>query len=181
MGIVQDKKHVTTSAFQQAGDKIYLLGPQPNDINCSEYLYSWHKVKLSPTPAFDLDTEFNVQGLLKTLTHDNLVQSAHDCADGGLYITLLESGMTNGFGFNIEAQPAIRKDAFLFGEAQSRIVVSVAPGQEAAFEQAVANSGVASQHIGTVTSGNITLWNQDWNTVSAAKHTFDTAFETYLA
>jgi len=59
-----------------------------------------------------------------------MISSAHDCADGGLFITLLESAMPNGLGFEISSDNKIRKDAFLFGESQSRVVISVAPGKE---------------------------------------------------
>jgi phosphoribosylformylglycinamidine (FGAM) synthase-like enzyme len=66
--------------------------------------------------------------VVKQLIKHKVIQSAHDVSDGGLYITLVESAMPNGLGFEIETDDAIRKDAFLFGEAQGRVVVSVSPG-----------------------------------------------------
>src|SRR3546814_3313282 len=82
-----------TLDFRQPGDLIYLIGESRNDIASSQYLYSWHKVKKSPAPFFDLDKEFEVQQAIKNLILENLIDSAHDVSDGGLYISLLESAI----------------------------------------------------------------------------------------
>jgi phosphoribosylformylglycinamidine synthase len=122
-----------TLNFKNEGDSIYLIGSSKNDISSSEYLYSYHKIKNTPAPTFNLDEEFEVQKAVKTLIKERVIQSAHDCSDGGLFITLLESAMPNGIGFNINSDDTVRKDAFLFGEAQSRVIVSVKKDDEDKF------------------------------------------------
>src|SRR3546814_18486378 len=96
----------------------------------------------SPAPYFALEKEYAMHQVLKQLIADKLIVSAHDVSDGGLYITLLESAMPNNFGFAIETDSEIRKDAFLFGEGQGRVVVSVKPEQQAAFIESIDRNSV---------------------------------------
>src|SRR5690606_15951695 len=95
------------------------------DINSSEYLYSYCGQKLSPAPYFDLDKEYILHQLVKKLIRDGKVQSMHDVSDGGLICCLLESGFHTSTGFTLQTPENLRKDAFLFGEGQGRVVVSV--------------------------------------------------------
>jgi phosphoribosylformylglycinamidine synthase len=166
LGVLEKKSYRTTLDFKSAGDAIFLIGESVNDIASSEYLYSWHGVKNSPAPAFNLDTEFSVQQIVKKLIREKLVQSAHDVSDGGLFIALLESAMPRGFGFSIETDFDCRADAFLFGEAQSRIVVSVAAEQLDTFTEMLLNSGVEFSNLGVVTDGKISIDEEDWGMVT---------------
>lgn len=181
MGIVPDKARITGLGFQQAGHLIYLVGEAQNDIACSEYLYSWHKVKLSPPPAFDLDTEFNLQQNLQKLIGEGFVASAHDCADGGLYIALLEAGMVNNLGFDLQSMPTVRKDAFLFGEAQSRVVVSVSPDQAPQFEARAAELGQTITQLGTVTTGDVTVWGSNWGSIADVRKPYDSTLAAKMS
>lgn len=173
LGIVQDKKNIMTLDFKNEGDLIYLIGRSRNDIASSEYLYSYVGVKNSPAPDFDMDEEYNVQQAVASVIKKGLVNSAHDCADGGLFITLLESSMPRGLGFEILSDSSVRKDAFLFGEAQSRVVVSVAPDKVAAFEAAIKSSGVAFAKLGIVKGTALVVDGENFGTVSEYKSTFD--------
>jgi len=83
-----------------------------------------------------------LQQTLLAAIRSGMIVSAHDCSDGGLFITLLESSMTNGLGFEITSDKSVRKDAFLFGEAQSRVVISVAPGKENELKSHLEKSGL---------------------------------------
>ena len=180
MGIVPDKTKVTSLAFQSEGDKIYLLGESRDDINSSEYLYAYHKVKQSPAPYFELDEEFNLQAKLKELIQNNLVASAHDLADGGLFISLLEASMPNNLGFEISSDDEVRKDAFLFGEAQSRVVVSVRAEQEEAFVESLSASEVPFSLLGEVKGDSMLIDEEDFGKVNEAKDAFENALEGYL-
>src|SRR5206468_537741 len=95
IGILEDKNSRTSLDFKNEGDSIYLIGESRNDISSSEYLYSYHKIKNSPAPYFDLDTEYKVQQAVIALIKSKLVASVHDVSDGGLFLTLLESSMVN--------------------------------------------------------------------------------------
>jgi phosphoribosylformylglycinamidine synthase len=150
VGIVTDKNKVMTLDFKSVGDSIFLLGTSRDDINSSEYLYSFHGVKNSPAPFLDLEEEFKLQQLMQEIIRKGLVRSAHDVSDGGLFIALLESALPRNLGFSIETDPDARKDAFLFGESQSRIMVSVAPDQLDAFVELLADSEIDFMNLGEV-------------------------------
>jgi phosphoribosylformylglycinamidine synthase II len=153
LGIMEDVENIMTSDFKQPGDLIYLIGESVNDIASSQYLASWHKILKAPAPHFDIDQEYEVQQAIKGLIKHRVIESAHDVADGGLYIALLESSMPNGLGFDIETDSDIRKDAFLFGEAQGRVVVTVAPEEQERFIEFMATSEVEFSLLGTVNNG----------------------------
>lgn len=180
MGIVTDKKFITSLAFQNEGDLIYLIGGAQNDINSSEYLYSYHKVKQSPSPYFNLDEEHALQNQVKTLIQAGMLNSAHDVADGGLFITLLEASMPNGFGFSVETDSDYRKDAYLFGEAQSRVVVSINPDNQDEFVEHMVASGLEYTFLGAVEGKEMLIDGESFGTVADAKHQFETALENRL-
>lgn len=157
LGIIEDKSHITSLAFNKPGSLIYLLGESKNNISCSEYLASYHSYNESSTPDFDIDKEYELQQSISDLIKNNLIQSAHDVADGGLFITLLESCMTKDLGFSIESLDDIRKDAFLFGESPSRVVVSISDHQKSDFEEFMKNTNTLSTFIGNTTDGELLI------------------------
>ena len=153
LGIMDDLDNLMTSDFKQPGDLIYLIGESVNDIASSQYLASYHKILAAPAPYFDLDKEYDMHQVVKQLIKHKVIQSAHDVADGGLYVTLVESALSNSLGFEIECDNAIRRDAFLFGEAQGRVVVSVSPEEQKRFIEMMATSEVEFSKLGTVSNG----------------------------
>jgi phosphoribosylformylglycinamidine synthase len=157
LGVMKDKSLQTTLDFKYKGDLIYLLGVPRNDINSSEYLYSFHGVKNSPAPFFNLDEEFTVQKCIKELIRNNYISSAHDVSDGGLFVSLCEMALPNSLGFDIVTDSEIRRDAFLFGESQSRIAVTVVEDYEDEFLDFVGESGVQVMLLGHVTKGRVTI------------------------
>lgn len=146
VGLIEELAHITTQHFQAAGDVIYVLGETYADFNGSE-LQKLQTGKIAGRlMSFDLETEKTNQHLVTAAIQAGLVQSAHDCAEGGLAIALAESAFEKGFGLNVTVSlPA----AQLFSETQSRFVLSVAPDKQAAFEALV---GAAATAIGEVTA-----------------------------
>lgn len=180
LGVMENHENLMTLDFKEEGDFIYLIGESQNDIASSEYLYSYHQVKASPAPYFDLEKEYATHQILKSLIADKLIVSAHDVSDGGLYVALAESGMAGGFGFAIDTDSEIRKDAFLFGEAQGRIVVSVKPEQQAEFVEVMAASEVEFSLLGAVTKNGFVVDGDLYDTVSHAREVYDNVFHTVL-
>ena len=150
LGLLAYYENKMTLSFKNEGDSIYLLGKNVNDIACSEYLYSYHQVKASPAPYFDLEEEFLVQEAVKALIRQHYVNAVHDVSDGGLFVALAESAMAGGVGFTIQSPSRIRKDAFLFGEAQGRVVVSLSSDKKKALEEHLAKTNVPYLLIGEV-------------------------------
>lgn len=180
LGILPDKKNKMTLDFKSEGDLIYLIGECRNDISSSEYLYSFHKVKNTPAPYFDLDEEYNVQQAVKNLIKNKLIESAHDCSDGGLFIALAESSMPRGLGFDISTDPGIRKDAYLFGEGQSRVVVSVNPANEDNFLKQMMNEDCEFSYIGLVSGTEMLVDEESFGDIKETKRKYDTAIEGML-
>ena len=153
LGLLREKNNQMSIAFSNKGNMIYLVGKSQNDISSSQYLVSFHGIENSPPPHFDLDFEHRVQKAVRDLIRFSLVRSAHDISEGGLFITLLECGMPKCLGFDITTDAEIRKDAFLFGEAQSRIVVSVTPSRETEFIDYMLKTEVPFSVLGHITRG----------------------------
>ena len=175
IGVVEDKKHITTIPFKQKGDLIFMIGENRNDINQSEYLVRIHNVQKSPAPFFSLEEEHANQKQVRMLIKKGVLSSAHDVSEGGLFITLMEKAMSSGLGFDITTDDAIRKDAYLFGECQSRIIVTVNPDNEDEFIDLMMLNGVEFDLMGHVTKGSVRIDDEDWGMVEDYKPIYDNA------
>jgi phosphoribosylformylglycinamidine synthase subunit PurL len=180
IGIMENKQHHTTLNFKNEGDLIYVLGKQVNDIASSEYVYSYHKLKNTAAPYFNLEEEFTLQQGIKTVIQKGLVASAHDISDGGLFMAVLESAMASKFGFEITTNKNIRKDACLFGEAQSRAIISVTPSNKTAFENELTACGLVFENIGTVKGNSVVIDGSNSGTVCDYATAYDTSIESKL-
>ena len=180
VGIIDDKTKMMTLDFKKAGHQIFLIGKSQNDINSSEYLYSYCGIKNSPAPAFDLDEEFEMQKTIHTLIDSKLIRSAHDVSDGGLIITLFESAMVNNLGFSIDSDEEIRKDAFLFGEAQGRVVITVDDDQLDQFVEVLAEQDVDFVNLGLVTEGEIIIDGNSLGIIDSFKSQYDNALSNRM-
>ncbi len=181
VGLLDSPDDKMTLNFKNAGDSIYLLGQSRNDINSSEYLHKIIGEEYSPCPHFELEEEFQLQQVLTDLIKNKLVASAHDVSEGGLIITLMESAFTNEIGFDVAANDgAIRKDAYWFGESQSRVVVSVSADKENVFKDKLQSASLAFAKLGEVTAERISVETQDWGSISEWKNKYDNAIGDIL-
>jgi phosphoribosylformylglycinamidine synthase len=180
LGVLDDLSTFMTSDFKHEGDLIYLIGESVNDISSSQYLASYHNITACPAPHFDLDKEYAMHQVIKQLILQKLIQSAHDVSDGGLYIALLESSMPNALGFEIETDSGIRGDAFLFGEAQGRVVVSIKLNKQEEFIELLATSETEFSLLGTVTAGKLKVDDQGFGSVSEAKDVYNNVLHNIL-
>jgi phosphoribosylformylglycinamidine synthase subunit PurL len=180
IGIVPDKEKVMTLDFKQKGDVIFLIGDYIEDIASSEYLATYHGVKASHAPYFDLDKEFEMQQALKGVIAEGLVNAVHDVSDGGLYVSLIEMSMPRGLGFDIVSDADIRLDAFLFGEGQGRVVVSVTEEQVEDFVEYMVATGVNITLLGHVTKGKLQIDEQHYGFIAEAKAIYDNALGVHL-
>jgi len=179
VGLLENVNDKMTLDLKEEGDQIFLLGIPTNDIGSSEYLHKIQKVEFSPAPHFDIEEEARLQAKVAELIAAKLIRSAHDVAEGGLFVALAESSFPGGLGFSVTATDAgIRKDAYWFGESQSRVVVSVAASAVDAFKKALGNFPAAQ--LGVVTNGEFRVDGQDWGTVVEWKDRYDRSLENYM-
>ena len=131
LGILEDSKKYVTSQFIEEGDQVILLGFDellPGGFAGSEYMANIHGL-IAGKPKIDLDLEVKIQSICRKLIDKEIINSAHDCSEGGLAIALAESSILSKIGFIGDFEFSGRWDEILFGELQSRIVVSVKPNK----------------------------------------------------
>ena len=166
VGLIEDASKALGRTFRAPGDAIVLLGENLGELGGSEYLKVIHGLVQGMPPALDLSREQALITLVTTAAARGLLQSAHDCADGGLAITLAESAFdTGGIGVNVDVPAAAGMDAAssigtaatLFGESASRVVVSVSQAERTAFLQLAAEHGVPALVVGTTGGSRITV------------------------
>jgi phosphoribosylformylglycinamidine synthase len=189
LGVVDDlETQPTTADFKQEGDVLFLLTPSAwthaDRIDGSEYLAFVHDRTTGDAPHLDLDEEKSVQAATRALITKGLVQHAHDVSDGGLAVCLAESAIfSDGLGadLSLPAAPDTRLDAALFGETQSRVVLSVRPGDADALQDTLApHDGVQAHRLGPVTPGALRLRIGDTPVLNANPTALATPYETAI-
>jgi phosphoribosylformylglycinamidine synthase len=130
VGILSDVTHRVTQWFKQPGDLIILLGETREELGASEYLAQIHDRVTGAPPLLDLEREKRLQELCLTAARERLFASAHDIAEGGLAVALAEACISRPegpIGAHVTVTGDIRSDTLLFGESQSRALVSLPP------------------------------------------------------
>jgi phosphoribosylformylglycinamidine synthase len=149
-GVMEDVKHITTQAFKKDGDAIVLLGETKEELGASQFLNIIYGMQKGKVPDINLEKESSVQKAALKAIQEGIISSAHDCSDGGLAIALAESCISGGKGAYVNLKFDIRTDALLFGESQSRILISLKPEYLDKLFVICESFGVPCQVIGTV-------------------------------
>lgn len=181
LGVLKDKSNKMSLDFKYKGDLIYLIGESRNCISSSEYLSAVHSVRLSPAPYFNIEEELLLQACVKDLIHNNLVNAVHDVSDGGLFVALFEMALPGNLGFDIVSDAEVRKDAFLFGESQSRVVVTVTEDEERDFIDMVSNHGVPVTLLGHVTRGKMVVDGEHFGFIDDLRVLYEDAIGNRMA
>lgn len=180
VGVLEDMNQKLTLGFKKEGDQVFLIGKSQNCIGSSEYLHKIKGVEFSPAPNFDLEDEKALHKKITELNKSSMILSAHDVSEGGLIVTLLESAFIHDLGFDVSsANDSIRKDAYWFGEAQSRVVVSVEAENVDAFKSRMGNHPY--EFLGTVTSGDVKVEGENWGDIQSWKDRYDSSIANLLA
>ncbi len=180
VGLLDSISEQVTLDFKKEGDLIYLVGKNIDELGASQYLELKIDKVDGTVPHLDLDLEKRVQKTVRSAVKEGIIKSAHDCSEGGLAVTLAESCFENGLGINVDINQPISDEALLFGESQSRIVVSIAPSDLHKFEKITASNSVPYMEIGTV-QGRKYKFNELINLdVGEMKNKWETAIEESL-
>jgi phosphoribosylformylglycinamidine synthase subunit PurL len=186
VGLIEDAAHTATRQFKSAGAHVLLLGSDRGELGGSEYLARLHDTVAGPAPQLDLAGERALQQLVVRAIREGLVESAHDCAEGGLAVTLAECCFDTAFGVVVdvpsvgEVPPAFRTAATLFGESASRVVVSVRSEQRARFQDLAREFGVPAALIGLTGGAQITLKVDGVTAVDVAVEDAETLWRTAI-
>ncbi|MFH1373288.1 MAG: phosphoribosylformylglycinamidine synthase subunit PurL [bacterium] len=160
VGLIDDVRHITTQWFKDEQDVVLLLGRNLEHLGASEYLYTVFGRSVGSVPPLDLEFEKRLQEVLLSAIRSGLVRSAHDCSDGGMAVALAECCISNRErqqGATIKLSDDIRTDCLLFGEAQSRVIISVPPDQAEAATRLFSEKEVPCTRIGTVGGTRLTI------------------------
>ncbi len=165
VGLMEDISRHATQWFKTEGDIIILLGETKDELGGSEYLKIIHKLDKGKPPHLNLDMEYRVQEVCLNAIHDGIIKSAHDCSEGGIAVALAECCISSkntaiGAEITLPAHPVrgsasdgahtMRRDALLFGESQSRIVVSLAQDDVSKIMSIADKHGIPAIVIGKV-------------------------------
>jgi phosphoribosylformylglycinamidine synthase len=190
VGLIPDLAKIVGQGWQQTGDLIYLLGNNNHNVlGGSEYLATIHQTVAGQPPSLDFELEKKVQAACRHGIRQGWLNSAHDCAEGGLAVALAESSISGNLGAEIVINTDNQRlDELLFGEAASRIIVSVHPQYQTTWENYLQETldnnwqklGVVGSSFGNLTlltSHNTALIDCDLATM---KDTWDTAIARRL-
>lgn len=181
LGIIDDIKHITTQWFKDEGDLVLLLGKNRESLDGSEYLKVIHG-KISGSPEIDLDLEKRVQETCLEAITKGLIKSAHDCSEGGLAVALTECCITapKPIGATVSLKDKIRPDCLLFGESQSRILVTIDKRDLNLLEEIAEKKSVKLTVLGEV--GGAKLKINDWIDLSIddLKKTYGSSLEKMM-
>ncbi|HCO13432.1 MAG TPA: phosphoribosylformylglycinamidine synthase subunit PurL, partial [Gemmatimonadetes bacterium] len=154
VGVIDDVSKIIHHAFKSAGDDIVLLGTNSGEIGGSEYLYVTSKLVAGNPPSLDLEAERLLQQAVLKMNHEEVLNSAHDCSQGGLAATLAECALGNGetpLGVSAEVDEDLAPIVSLFGESHGRIIASTSPDNTERVLALAALYDVPAKRIGTVT------------------------------
>ena len=180
IGVIEQNSTPTTLMFKHKGDMIFMIGRSKSDINSSEYSKIWHNIEVSAPPHYNYRDEQDVQLAVAKMIQKKLVRSVHDISNGGLFFTLLESAAPLELGFDITSDAEIRKDAWLFGESQSRVVVSVSPQKQNDFIDAMLEIGTPFSTLGHVTKGEIRIDDESYGFIGDLRKKFLTRMKQWM-
>tara|TARA_Y100001933_G_C18774431_1_gene469678 strand:- start:225 stop:761 length:537 start_codon:yes stop_codon:yes gene_type:complete len=174
---MQNKKHFTTLDFKNEKDLIFLLGPSKDDISSSEYLVNILNIENSSVPYFDIEIEHQLHEVMNLLIKSDFLESAHDVSEGGLFTSLVESLMPRGLGCEIYTDQLFRQDAYLFGESQSRILVSINPKNKREFKKILKKFKFPFYELGYVSNDKVLIDDIDFGNIKLLKEKYNTALE----
>lgn len=161
LGLIQDVNQHVTLGFKKHGDIVIMIGDNhikgdPNYLSGSEYLEMEYGL-VAGKPYIDINLELKIQKTCRKAIQQGLLNSAHDCSDGGLAIALAECCIVGGKGFQGSFSITERWDSALFGENQSRIIVSTDPDNLSELKQLCLQEEVPWTHLGIVTGNTLSI------------------------
>lgn len=161
VGVLPDVRRHATTGLKRAGDRLWLVGTTRGELGASAYLWHLHGLEVGAPPACDLAREGEVQAAVRGLIEDGLVDTAHDCGEGGLAVALAEMTFAEGIGLAADAaagaEAGVPAEGLLFGEDPGRIVIAAPRDHEVDVERRLRDAGVPWAVLGRSGGGDLVL------------------------
>ena len=183
VGLIENLRKHITQWFKKEGDIIVLLGETKEELGGSEYLKLIHELVSGPPPYIDLEVEASLTNTLLEASEMGIINSAHDLSEGGLAVAIAESCFTPNGPVGVKINPIygrIREDAFLFGESQSRVIVSLDRKNIRILENIASKFGVPMEVIGKVAGNSLNIGDLINIQISKAYEAWAFGFEDVL-
>jgi phosphoribosylformylglycinamidine synthase len=190
VGLIEDVRRVVQPGFKREGDVIALLGETNDDLSISEYTSiiaeqaSAAMIANGRVPALDLKVELAVQATCLEAAEQGLLQSAHDCADGGFSVALAESCFstlnTSAVGATVDLQGTLSSAGMLFSESPSRIIISCAPGAVDAIQEIATRRQCPFVLLGETKGSRLQISVRGANTIDLSLGEVESAWRTAL-
>ncbi|TSA84596.1 phosphoribosylformylglycinamidine synthase subunit PurL [Deinococcus detaillensis] len=187
VGVLPDISQRATLGLKGEGQMLYLLGELGDSIGASQYLETIHSLEAGQVPPLNLALEQKVIDGVLALIRAGLTDTAHDCAEGGLAVTLAEMAMAGNLGLHAELKhPEARADALLFGEAHSRVVVAIRAEQQVQAEEMLSELAVPFVRLGISGGESVTILLPEQNvnlsaTLSDLRDAYENPLKAVLA
>jgi phosphoribosylformylglycinamidine synthase len=183
VGLIDDLESHTTQWFTDEGDLIVLLGESKEELGGTEYLKVIHGLDKGMAPSLDLELEKNTQQACLQAINSGIINSAHDLSEGGLAVALFEACLKPGANKGALVKlpdSSVRTDAVLFGETQSRFIVSIAPESLEKLNEIASKAGVKTEVIGSVTGESLEIQGLVDLPISVIKEIWEATLTNYV-
>lgn len=180
LGLIDDVSTIVGNSFVQDGHIVALLGWHRAELGGSEYQKVIQGRITGDAPWIDINDEVRLQHVLLMAIRSGTVTAAHDCAEGGLAVALAEMTLGKGLGASLN-WPYDRSAADIFGEAQSRVIVTVAPENFDQFAEQCMNDNVPLHRLGSVGGDHLELWGGCQISVDAIRSSYEGALPAIMA
>jgi len=173
LGLIDDITKISSIGFKNEGDLLYLMGNSRRELGGSEYLKQIFGLVTGESPILDIEEEKRLHKAALEAIRSGIVNSAHDCSEGGLAVCLAEKSIASGkLGCKVELHET-ESAGLLFGESQSRIIFSLSPSNKQAFESICMKNNIEFQSIGTVVENEFAIKSSINTTVGELKHIYE--------
>jgi phosphoribosylformylglycinamidine synthase len=180
LGLIDDVTKIIGKGFSAEGDVVALLGWHRSELGGSEYQKVVQGRITGDAPWIDINEEVRLQKVLLSAIRSGVISAAHDCSEGGLVVAVAEMAMAGKYGAQLN-WPYDRHAADLFGEAQSRVVVTLRPESYEAFEAECFGNNVPIVRLGTVGGSSLSMWNGGNMSVDDLRVAYEGALPSIMA
>lgn len=166
LGLINDLNKVIGAGFKIEGDIVCLIGNNREELGGSECMKALHNLVVGESPILDIDEEKRLQKVILEAIDKRLLRSAHDCSEGGIAITLAEKSILSDYNLGCEIDLGDLSVGKLFGESQSRVIVSLSEYKYDILNKICKDNGISILIIGKVIKDNFNINNEITSSVS---------------